>query len=70
MTTVLAPIDSPHPSVPVSFRQSATDADNHGIATVAALYAQDQVELSQHVQAVVGVALRRLPGGLPEQPHR
>ena len=55
VTTVLAPIDSPHPSVPVSFRQSASDADNHGVATVAALYAQDQVELSQHVQAVVGL---------------
>ena len=55
VTTVLAPIDSPHPSVPVNFRQSASDADNHGVATVAALYAQDQVELSQHVQAVVGL---------------
>ena len=41
--------------MPVSFRQSASDADNHGVATVAALYGQDQVELSQHLQAVVGI---------------
>jgi catecholate siderophore receptor len=54
-TTVLVPVADPQPSVPASFRQSATDADNDGVATVAALYAQDQVELSRHVQAIVGL---------------
>jgi catecholate siderophore receptor len=54
-TTVLAPVANPQISDPVTFRQSETDADNHGVATVAALYAQDQVELSRHVQAVVGL---------------
>jgi catecholate siderophore receptor len=54
-TTVLVPVANPRPSGPATFRQSVSDADNHGVATVAALYAQDQVELSRHVQAVVGL---------------
>ena len=55
MTTVKLPVTAPTTSLPVEFRQSATDADNHGVATVAAVYAQDQVTLSQQVQAVVGL---------------
>jgi catecholate siderophore receptor len=39
----------------VTFRQSATDADNHGVATLAAVYIQDQVALTPHVQAVAGL---------------
>ena len=58
-TTVQAPLSDPTISVPVTFRQSETDADNHGQATVAALYIQDQVELSQHFQAVLGVRYDR-----------
>ncbi len=38
-----------------SFKQSATDANNHGIATVAAIYAQDQIEFSPQWQAVFGL---------------
>ncbi len=53
--TISVPVSDPHPSLPASFRQSATDADNDGVATVAALYAQDQVELSRRVQTVVGL---------------
>jgi catecholate siderophore receptor len=45
--------------VPVTFRQSATDADNHLQATVAAVYAQDQVELTPHLQLVGGLRLDR-----------
>ena len=58
-TTVQAPLSDPTISVPVTFRQSETDADNHGEATVAALYIQDQVEFSQHFQAVLGVRYDR-----------
>jgi catecholate siderophore receptor len=54
-TSVLVPVNAPRISEPVSFRPSATDADNDGTATVAALYAQDQLELSRHIQAIVGV---------------
>ena len=54
-TSVSVPVTSPATALPISFRQSATDADNHGVATVVGLYAQDQVEISRQVQAVVGV---------------
>jgi catecholate siderophore receptor len=55
VTTVDLPVTAPTTSLPVAFRQSATDADNHGLATVAAVYAQDQITLTQQVQAVVGL---------------
>jgi catecholate siderophore receptor len=44
---------------PVTFRQAASDADNHGTATVASVYAQDQIEFSQHWQAIVGLRYDR-----------
>ena len=43
----------------MTFRQSATDADNHLRTNVAAVYAQDQVELSRQVQVVGGVRFDR-----------
>ena len=46
-------------STPVTFRQSATDADNHLQTSVAAAYLQDQVELSRHVQAIAGLRVDR-----------
>jgi len=39
----------------VTWRQSATDADNRVQAGVLAGYAQDQIALGRHVQAVLGV---------------
>ena len=59
VTSYPVPVSAPTVSVPVSYRQSATDADNHGIATMAAVYAQDQVELSRYLQAVVGLRFDR-----------
>jgi catecholate siderophore receptor len=41
------------------YRQSATDADNHLRATVAAVYAQDQIEFSQRVQLLTGLRFDR-----------
>jgi catecholate siderophore receptor len=58
-TSLTVPVNAPTVSVPVTYRQGATDADNHGIATLAAVYAQDQVELSRYLQAVVGVRFDR-----------
>ncbi|MGE0704700.1 MAG: TonB-dependent siderophore receptor [Vicinamibacterales bacterium] len=58
-TSIDLPLASPTTSVPLSFRQSVTDADNHGIATAAAVYAQDQVTLTEHLQAVVGLRYDR-----------
>jgi catecholate siderophore receptor len=40
---------------PLAFAPSATDADNHGVAKVAALYVQDQIELSPRWQALLGL---------------
>ncbi len=55
VTTVSAPLSNPVTTLPMEWRQGATDADNHGVATVAAAYIQDQVVLSSKAQAVVGV---------------
>jgi catecholate siderophore receptor len=59
VTTVSVPVSAPTISVPVTFRASPTDADNRGVATIAAFYAQDQVELSRHLQAVLGLRFDR-----------
>jgi catecholate siderophore receptor len=59
VTTVSAPLAAPTTALAMDFRPSATDADNHGLATVASVYAQDQVALTRHVQALVGVRYDR-----------
>lgn len=43
----------------VAFRQSATDANNHGVTTIAAGYVQDQIELTRHWQAILGLRYDR-----------
>ena len=57
--SVLVPFDAPTIRTPVVFRQSATDADNHVTATVAAAYAHDRIELSRFVQVLAGVRVDR-----------
>jgi catecholate siderophore receptor len=54
-TSVTVPLSDPVTALPVEFRASATDADNRGTATMAALYAQDQITLTPHVQVIVGL---------------
>jgi catecholate siderophore receptor len=54
-TSILVPLDNPTISTPVTYRQSATDADNHLKTNLAATYAQDQIELSRYVQVVAGL---------------
>ena len=46
-TSILVPFQNPTIDTPVTFRQSATDADNHLTAKVAAAYVQDQIELHE-----------------------
>ena len=58
-TSVSAPLANPTISIPVTFRQSATDADNHLKTNIAATYVQDQIELSRHIQVVTGVRFDR-----------
>jgi catecholate siderophore receptor len=54
-TTISVPFANPTITTPVTFRQNATDADNHVQANVAATYAQDQIELSSKLQVLAGV---------------
>jgi catecholate siderophore receptor len=54
-TSILVPYAHPTISTPVTFRQSATDADNHVRTEIGALYAQDQIELTPRLQLVAGL---------------
>ena len=58
-TTVSVPVAAPTTSLPIEFRPSASDADNHGVATVAAVYVQDQVALGDHLHAIAGLRYDR-----------
>lgn len=55
VTSVTAPLTNPTINLPITFAQSATDASNTGEATVAALYVQDQIQLTEQVQVLLGV---------------
>ncbi|MDP3009368.1 MAG: TonB-dependent siderophore receptor [Methylococcales bacterium] len=54
-TSVNVPVANPRYTGAVTFRQSATDNNNHGIADTAAGYIQDQIQLTQQLQAIMGV---------------
>ena len=58
------PVSNPRYTGPIEFRQSATDADNHGTATQYAAFLQDQIELSPHWQALIGVRYDRFESEL------
>ena len=53
-TSVQVPLADPRTSQLIEFQQSATDSDNHGVAKVAAIYLQDQIEFSPRWHAIVG----------------
>lgn len=54
-TSIFVPYEHPVTSTPVTFRQSATDANNHLKTNLAAGYLQDQIELSRKVQVIAGL---------------
>ncbi|WP_027149843.1 TonB-dependent receptor [Methylobacter tundripaludum] len=58
-TSVNVPLASPRYNGAVAFRQAATDADNHGVTHIKAGYVQDQIELTKHWQAIMGVRYDR-----------
>lgn len=58
-TTIMVPLSEPSTALPVTYRQSATDADNRVGTHVAALYLQDQAELSRFVQIIGGARFDR-----------
>ncbi|MBY0572959.1 MAG: TonB-dependent siderophore receptor [Undibacterium sp.] len=53
-TAINVPLATPITSN-VIFKQAATDANNHGVAKIAAVYAQDQIEFSPEWQAIIGL---------------
>jgi catecholate siderophore receptor len=63
-TSATVPVSNPRYTGPVQFRQGASDADNHSLAKQYALYVQDQIELSAHWQAVLGVRYDRFEAEL------
>lgn len=54
-TSINAPYLNPTINTPVTFRQSATDADNHLRANIGAAYAQDQIDFTRYFQAILGL---------------
>lgn len=50
---------NPRYTGPLFFNQNATDADNHGVATVVAVYLQDQIQLLPKLQLIAGLRLDR-----------
>ena len=54
-TSSLALFANPTISTPVTYRQAATDANNHLRTNLAATYVQDQIELSRFVHVTAGL---------------
>jgi len=59
VTSANVPLSNPRYTGPLEFRQNATDANNHSIAKVAAVYVQDQIEFSPQWQAILGLRYDR-----------
>ena len=59
LTSLRVSVAAPSVGTPVSFRQSASDADNAATTRVAAAYLQDQVAIGAHVQLIGGVRYER-----------
>lgn len=55
VTSILVPYEDPRTNSPITFRPSATDANNHLQTNLAATYVQDQIEFSRYVQLIAGV---------------
>src|SRR4030095_7319099 len=54
-TSISVPYSAPTIDTPITFRQSATDANNRVRTNLAAAYLQDQIEISKHLQFVGGL---------------
>lgn len=53
------PTSNPQTNDPVEFRQKLRDANNHGTATMASIYVQDQIDISPQWQAIAGIRYDR-----------
>jgi catecholate siderophore receptor len=54
-TSILVALSNPIVTTPVTFRQNATDANNHIKTNLGAAYVQDQIEINRYLQVVTGV---------------
>jgi catecholate siderophore receptor len=59
VTSITIPLSDTVIHTPVTFRQSATDADNHLITNIASGYFQDQVEVTRYLQFIGGLRIER-----------
>ncbi len=53
--TYNAPLSNPNFRLPVTYSRQGNDADNNGVTTLAAVYVQDQLEITPKFQAVAGL---------------
>jgi catecholate siderophore receptor len=58
-TSRSVPLTSTAAATPLTFRASASDADNDAVANVAAVFAQEQLHVGEHVQFVLGARYDR-----------
>ncbi|MGB2714479.1 MAG: TonB-dependent siderophore receptor [Vicinamibacterales bacterium] len=58
-TSIQVPFENPATNASVTFRQSATDANNHVRARVAAVLVQDQAQISERLQVLGGLRADR-----------
>jgi catecholate siderophore receptor len=54
-TSIQVPLSNPRITTPVTWRQNATDANNHLKTNLASGYVQDQMELTSYLQIVAGL---------------
>lgn len=54
-TSEMVSVNNPRPTLPIFYRQSATDADNSGVAKIAAVYVQDQMHFGENWQIIAGL---------------
>lgn len=54
-TAASVPVSAPTSSIPVNFRQSASDADNHVTNSLRSIYVQDQIAISERLQMLAGL---------------
>lgn len=54
-TSILARLSDPVINTPITYRQNATDADNHIKTNLGATYIQDQIEINRYLQLVTGL---------------
>ncbi len=58
-TALNVPVNNPVSFAPITFRQSATDADNHSEVRVYAAYLQDQIDINKYLQITGGLRFDR-----------